>query len=104
LNSACDKSSRAISFSLSDPFSTAVTATLAFRTAAFNSSNQTSDACNSSIAFISACTSLDWRRGYEGVNAVQDKNKTKKSLTAINKDTTALKIQMEQFFLSEASP
>jgi hypothetical protein len=34
----------------------------------------------------------------------QMNNKTKKRLTTINKDTTALKIRMEQFFLSEASP
>jgi hypothetical protein len=51
-----------------------------------------------------ACTSFNWRRGYEGENAVPDNNKTKKSLTAIIKDTAALKIRMEQFFLREASP
>jgi hypothetical protein len=86
---ACDKSCIALPF----PSAAALlTASSAFFTSTCNSSNDFFNSCNSIIVVAVAYTSVGWRRGYEGENAVPDNNKTKKSLTAINKDTTALKI------------
>jgi hypothetical protein len=104
-NSACFKARCA--FFLSRSVSAASTASCAVSTASNNGPNKSFASRNSvavAVAVAVACTSFNWRRGYDGEKQLQDNNKIKKRHTAINKDATSLKIWTEQFFLSEASP